>query len=122
VEKTHFPVRLASAINNKLLIKHVREVSQSQKQNDKNSKHKIPMDSYKMTIFHLGILYSLKMLQNSYCRDFSLRVATLTARRLTSVPHFAPVFPVLPVTIMERSLEDWANDTRDLHIASQRRK
>jgi len=64
-------VRFASALatNDKLLTKHVREVSQRLKQSDKNSEHKNP---YKMAIFPVGIPYSLQKPKNSYCRDIAI--------------------------------------------------
>jgi len=43
---------------------------------------KIPTDPYKMAIFPIGNLYSLQKPKNIYCRNFSLRVATLTAKHL----------------------------------------
>jgi len=44
---------------------------------------KIPTDIYKMAIFPVGIPYSLQKPKNSYCRDFSLRAATLCVADLT---------------------------------------
>jgi len=69
--KTLFSVRFASALatNDKLLTKHVREVSQRLKQSDKNSEHKNP---YKMAIFPVGIPYSLQKPKNPYCRDIAI--------------------------------------------------
>jgi len=43
----------------------------------KNLNTKIPTDPYKMSILPVGIPYSLQKPINPYCRDFSLRVATL---------------------------------------------
>jgi len=40
---------------------------------------KIPINPYKIAIFLVGIPYSLQKPKNPYCRDFSLRVATLVA-------------------------------------------
>jgi len=38
-----------------------------------------------MAIFPVGIPYSLQKPKNPYCRDFSLRVATLVRRRALRV-------------------------------------
>jgi len=62
LEKTHFPVRFASArINNKLLTKHIRGVSQTKGKNKaiKNLNTKIPTDPYKIAIIPVRITYPL---------------------------------------------------------------
>jgi len=66
VAKTHFPVRFASALglnNNKLLTKHVRQVSQRWKQSDKILHTKIPTNPFKKAIFPVGIPTPYKSLK-----------------------------------------------------------
>jgi len=84
LEKTHFSVRFACAlINNKLLTKHVREVSQTKGRNKaiKTLNTKISTDPYKMAIFPVGITYSLQKPKTPYCGNFSLQVAAINIRR-----------------------------------------
>jgi len=72
------PSRLEYAFckcSDKLLTNHhVRKYHKGRKKSDERSKQENP---YKMTIFSVGIPYSLQKPKNPCCRDFSLRVATL---------------------------------------------
>jgi len=80
--KTHFPVRFASVVMINCWPKTSVKCHKGRNKAIKILNTKISTNPYKIAIFPVGFHYTLQKHDNPYCREFSIREATLQSALL----------------------------------------